>query len=233
MHASNATDRTKPSRRSDAAERILREAMRLFAEKGYERTSVPEIQAAAGLTPGSGALYKHYPSKEAVLRAGVERFIAVSEEQRAAFRTLDLPPADALVWVARRMLDVIAATRDEHRIVWREIEQFPALQAAVRREVMQSTYRALAAWLEEQARTGAIRAHDSDAVAAVLIGSLTMFRIFEALWGEKTVPIDDERFVRAWSDLVVAGLGLDAPPSGSRAARTGAPAKKRRAGGLG
>ena len=53
-------------RRSDAADRILREAMRLFAERGYERTTVPDIQEAAGLAPGSGAMYKHYPSKDAV-----------------------------------------------------------------------------------------------------------------------------------------------------------------------
>lgn len=35
-------------------ERILTEAMRLFGEKGYEATTIAEIEAAAGLTPGSG-----------------------------------------------------------------------------------------------------------------------------------------------------------------------------------
>jgi AcrR family transcriptional regulator len=55
----------KPS--SSVRERILFEATRLFAERSYERTSVADVQEAAGLTRGSGALYKHFLSKEALL----------------------------------------------------------------------------------------------------------------------------------------------------------------------
>src|SRR3712207_7446858 len=69
-------DSAPKPKRSTAKERILREAMRLFAERGYERTSIADIQAAAGLAPGSGALYKHFPSKEAVLAAGLDEFMA-------------------------------------------------------------------------------------------------------------------------------------------------------------
>jgi hypothetical protein len=38
-----------------------------------------------------------------------------------------------------------------------------------------------------------------------------MFKVFEAVWGEKTLPVDDERFKRAWLDLVTRGLGADKP----------------------
>ncbi|MGH9208726.1 MAG: TetR/AcrR family transcriptional regulator, partial [Acidimicrobiales bacterium] len=38
-------------------ERLVTEAMRLFGEQGYKATSVAQIEAAAGLAPGSGALY--------------------------------------------------------------------------------------------------------------------------------------------------------------------------------
>src|SRR2546429_239307 len=48
--------------------RILREAARLFAGKGFKGTTVAEIEAAAGLSPGSGALYAHFGTKEDVLR---------------------------------------------------------------------------------------------------------------------------------------------------------------------
>jgi AcrR family transcriptional regulator len=41
--------------------------MRLFSTKGFEATSVSQIEAAAGLSPGSGALYRHFASKEALL----------------------------------------------------------------------------------------------------------------------------------------------------------------------
>ena len=42
-------------------------ALDLFAEQGYEATSMRDIAAALGLSPG--AFYHHFPSKEAVLVA--------------------------------------------------------------------------------------------------------------------------------------------------------------------
>jgi AcrR family transcriptional regulator len=196
-------------RRSDAADRILREATRLFAEKGYERTSVPEIQAAAGLTRGSGAMYKHYPSKEALLAAVIGGFLDQAGQERATLGDLALPPGETLCWIARAVVDTLDRRRAELRIIWRDLQQFPSLQATVRSQIMQSSYRAIAAWLRAQAHQGHIREHDSEAVAAVIHGGLVMFKVFEAVWGEKTLPVDDERFKRAWCDLVGRGLGLD------------------------
>ncbi|MGY1944425.1 cytochrome P450 [Nocardia asiatica] len=45
-------------------DRIVAEALRLFAEQGYASTSVAAIEEAAGLSPESGALYTHFGSKE-------------------------------------------------------------------------------------------------------------------------------------------------------------------------
>ena len=70
---------------SPAAERLLAAAMTLFARNGYDRTSVGEIQEAAGLTFGSGALYKHFASKEAVLAEGMSRFVGHATAQRSTF----------------------------------------------------------------------------------------------------------------------------------------------------
>jgi AcrR family transcriptional regulator len=199
--------------RSDAAARILREALRLFSEQGYERTSVPDIQAAAGLARGSGAMYKHYHSKEAVLNAGIDRYISVARSSRAAIGDPELSPEAALEALARGMLDSLAGKRDELRILWRDVEQFPELQAGARREIMQATYATVASWLDRIAQQGLVPEHDSEAVAAVLVGSIAMFRVFPALWGERTIDIDDERFLRAWTRIALQTLGLDPPIS--------------------
>ena len=198
---------------SDGAERIVREALRLFAARGYERTSVPDIQQAAGLARGSGAMYKHFPSKEAVLREGINRFIGHARSAQASIGEARLGPREALETLAREMLTSLAERRDELRILWRDVEQFPDLQAAARREIMQGTYAAVAAWLRGAAEKGLIAANDSEAIAAVLVGSIAMFRVFPALWGEKTIEVDDERFLRAWGQLAAGGLGLDATSS--------------------
>lgn len=50
-------------------ERIVKEASRLFRERGFENVSVGEVMKAAGLT--HGAFYAHFDSKEALQAAAV------------------------------------------------------------------------------------------------------------------------------------------------------------------
>ena len=54
-------------------ERILDEALRLFARDGYEAVSVSAIAGALGIT--KGALYRHYPGKRAIFDAIIERMV--------------------------------------------------------------------------------------------------------------------------------------------------------------
>jgi AcrR family transcriptional regulator len=198
-------------RRSPAAQRILREAMRLFAERGYERTSIADIQAAAGLAPGSGALYKHFRSKEAVLAAGMDDFVEGAERARELIRTVPGPAEDALGVLARAAMQMLQDDRDVLRIVHRELEQFPALRDEVRERRMQTTYAAIADWLRDRAARGELRVEDPEATAAVLLGGLTSYKVFQALLGEPPARLDDERFVLAWLRVMLRGLLPETP----------------------
>jgi TetR/AcrR family transcriptional repressor of nem operon len=57
-------------------ERIVKEASRLFRERGFENVSVSEVMKAAGLT--HGAFYAHFGSKEELQAAAVAYGIKVS-----------------------------------------------------------------------------------------------------------------------------------------------------------
>src|SRR5215467_6873489 len=60
-------------------ERIVREASRLFRERGFENVSVGEVMQAAGLT--HGAFYAHFDSKEALQADAIAYGIEVSLER--------------------------------------------------------------------------------------------------------------------------------------------------------
>jgi TetR/AcrR family transcriptional regulator, transcriptional repressor for nem operon len=84
-------------------DRIIGEARRLFALKGYQATKLEEILRAAQVT--SGGFFHHFPSKEelglAVLRTHMERRGALLDELERG-----LPPAapeDPLYPVFRRL----------------------------------------------------------------------------------------------------------------------------------
>jgi AcrR family transcriptional regulator len=202
-------------RRSPAAQRILREAMRLFAERGYERTSIADIQAAVGLAPGSGALYKHFPSKEAVLTAGMDEFVAGAEQARELIRTVPGPAEQALEVLGHAAMRMLQDDRDVLRIMYRELDAFPALRDEVRDRRMQATYAALADWLRERAARGELRVEDPEATAAVVLGSVTSFKLFHALLGEPPAGLDDDRFIRAWLRVMLRGMGMGEPDAPS------------------
>jgi len=60
-------------------ERIVKEASRLFRERGFENVSVGEVMKAAGLT--HGAFYAHFASKEELQAAAVAYGMKVSLER--------------------------------------------------------------------------------------------------------------------------------------------------------
>ncbi len=57
-------------------ERIVKEASRLFRERGFEKVTVGEVMQAAGLT--HGAFYAHFGSKQELEEAAVAYGLALS-----------------------------------------------------------------------------------------------------------------------------------------------------------
>ena len=66
--------------------------MDLFAELGFEGTTISAVERRVGLAAGTGSLHRHFSSKESLLRAAVEREV---ERAIAAMRAdRDALPAD-------------------------------------------------------------------------------------------------------------------------------------------
>ena len=64
-------------------ERLLAVATRLFAEKGFEGTSVQEIVAAAGVT--KGAMYHYFASKDDLLYEIYHRLLVMQTNRLQQF----------------------------------------------------------------------------------------------------------------------------------------------------
>ena len=65
-------------KKGSAKERIIASAITLFAQKGYDKTSVREIVSSAGVT--KPVLYYHFQSKEGLLRAILSKAEAIQED---------------------------------------------------------------------------------------------------------------------------------------------------------
>jgi TetR/AcrR family transcriptional repressor of nem operon len=84
-------------------ERIVKEASRLFRERGFENVSVGEVMKAAGLT--HGAFYAHFGSKEELQSAAVAygQEVSLGRLQRSKGKTTKGSFADR--YLSRRHRD--------------------------------------------------------------------------------------------------------------------------------
>jgi TetR/AcrR family transcriptional regulator len=81
-------ERPRPS--ASTRERILDAAEALFAQRGLRGVGVREIAQASGLTPAS--LYNHFPGKQALYEAVLERGLRPLQELLESLAPRDLGP---------------------------------------------------------------------------------------------------------------------------------------------
>lgn len=74
-------------KKANTKERILNEAVKLFAKKGYEAVGVTEIADAVGIKAPS--LYKHYKSKRDIFESIIERVNEMDSEKAKSYEMPD------------------------------------------------------------------------------------------------------------------------------------------------
>ncbi len=184
----------------DTRARILSAAMRLFGEQGFAATSIAQIEDAAGLSAGSGALYRHFPSKDALLAAGVRERI---EDRGGLLESMQSPPAGVPV---ERLLHGIAAAgmqrlddeRDLSRILVRDLASKPELLAFFRDEELRTNHTALTSVLERLLPG----CDDPPALAAILIDAVSHYWLMADIYGgEHPSGVPQERYLAALANL--------------------------------
>jgi AcrR family transcriptional regulator len=184
-------------------ERLVTEGMRLFSEQGYQETSVAQIEAAAGLAPGSGALYHHFKSKEALLEAGIDRQLDrrnAMRDIRALFAGLgDL--RSELTMLGRYVLAVldeetqllqIASRVPSHRSKARLTDAYAAL--------FDGLYTELSDWV--QGWIPGVSQQSAATVGSVAVNALVGKRATRTLFGVTATDLPDEQYIAEWTALM-------------------------------
>ncbi|WP_285700916.1 TetR/AcrR family transcriptional regulator [Actinomadura sp. NBRC 104412] len=156
-------------RRSPVERRILDAALRLFAERGFDGTSVQEIVAAAEVT--KGALYHYFDSKDDLLYEIYRSLIARQLADLDRILAAGLPPRDAVREIVSGLIQSTAEHIDEAKVFAREMhrldhEHMHAVRADRRR------YHVRFRGLVEQAQKDGVFATEAsaDTVTIVALG---------------------------------------------------------------
>jgi AcrR family transcriptional regulator len=192
-------------------QRLLEEGMRLFAERGFRATCVGDIEAAAGLQPRRGALYKHFPSKLALLETAVRAHLdsaAVGAQQATQLDLVGLGEEDrallrsVLVSLGRWFLDEMDRMKDLTRVIEHDGSRMTALTAEVKANVVDLSYRATTALLN----TVTPRPRDPEATAVLVLGTLVALRRTTWTFDSAPLELDDDRALAAWAELMLLAL---------------------------
>jgi AcrR family transcriptional regulator len=189
--------------RGATRDRILEEALRLFAEKGFREVTVGAIEAAAGLAPRRGGFYRHFASKEAVLEETVERHARELEGlPGGAAGPPGGDPGARLRRLAARGLAFLRGQGPLLRVLARDGDRFPALRRRVLRRLVDPGY--LLARREFGRLRPAARPREVRGVAAVALGALVHFVEDEQAFGVPPARASEAAFVDAWVALLLA-----------------------------
>jgi AcrR family transcriptional regulator len=113
--------------------RLLSNATELFAKKGFDRTSVQEIVAAAGVT--KGAMYHYFDSKDDLLYEIYARVLREQMDQLEKVAGTEAPLRERLTAAASDVVVSTIANIDDNTIFMQSMHQLNAeKQKAVRAE---------------------------------------------------------------------------------------------------
>jgi AcrR family transcriptional regulator len=131
--AAGGTTRPAAGREEPVRRRLLAEATRLFADKGFENTSVQEIVTAAGVT--KGAMYHYFDSKDDLLREVYARVLRLQTDRLDRFADAPGPVAGRVHAAAADVIMTTIDNLDDFKIFFRSMHQLaPETQKSVRAE---------------------------------------------------------------------------------------------------
>lgn len=187
------------ARLNPTRERILHIAAELFARNGYDATGIAELGEAVNL--GRGALYHHIESKESLLFEISMRHMTAMADRAEALVAADTPPADKLRQLSRLLLRMIADSRPEATVTFRDARALSTDRAHL---LGDQRRRVEAAWqrlLDEGRDAGVFRAIDP-----VVMKGLWGMHVIAYRWIERDGELSPEQIADVFCDVLLRGV---------------------------
>ncbi|MEU4211211.1 TetR/AcrR family transcriptional regulator [Streptomyces sp. NPDC026206] len=201
MTTTTATAGTTENDGRPVPQRLLAAATRLFAEQGYDRTSVQEIVRAAGVT--KGALYHYFGSKDDLLHEVYGRVLRLQQERLDAFADADAPVERRLRDAAADVVVTTIENLDDTKIFFRSMHHLgpeKLRQVRAERRRYHERFRAL---VEEGRRSGVFgSATPADLVVDYHFGSVHHL----AGWYRPDGPLSPRQVADHLADLLMRAL---------------------------
>lgn len=184
--------------------RILAAAVDLFADHGYDATSVSQVISRAGVA--KGGFYHHFASKEELLYAVYGDLIQRQLEGMERILAQRMPPTETLRALIMDLVETTAASAREALVFSRELSQLGNRRIVQMRSMRRRYHNAVLKLVEDAQQRGQLRA-----VASPDIVTYTIFGVVNELprWYRPAGRVRPEQIGTEIADLVLTGLSAE------------------------
>jgi AcrR family transcriptional regulator len=195
---------------------LLDAALALFVEKGFAATRSEEVARAAGVSKGT--LYLYFPSKEELLKAVIQHYIANEIAAGAEQVAANEGPTSAVMeqllvgWWTRMYQSPASGV---FKLVLTEVRNFPEIAQFYSERVVEPGEALVAGLLRRGIERGEFAPADVDAAVHTILMPLVLLCIHKHTLGAcgsaKGLDADPIGFMRAHLHLVLKGLEQRVP----------------------
>lgn len=191
-------------RKKSTKGRLLRAAAKLFSANGYEKTTVGDIERAAGLSPRAGGFYRHFTSKESLLvELAVERF--ESPEKIGMFKAFPLGDTRAeLMFIARAYSQLNQDDLDITRVIRVQAARIPALKKKLN-EANTALSEAMTDWVATKPALKNKSRQTAAEITLIIFGGWLFYVSRRDEYPNKSA-ISEEKMLARWADHWAAAL---------------------------
>jgi AcrR family transcriptional regulator len=188
-------------------DRLVEAAIRVMSRPGGGLASIEAIAAEAGLT--KGAVYHHFADRGELLRAVARRVSPVDELRDQIAPTIDLPPREGLVVIARAYYAAMRSRADLIRNLAANSARDPELAEVVMSEIVGQGAPLMMGWFAYHVSRGRLRPVDPSLVIQALFGPVFLLMVlgptvFDRIAQAGIHPAVDN--VEAYVDLLLRGI---------------------------
>ncbi|GAB2662857.1 TetR/AcrR family transcriptional regulator [Saccharopolyspora gloriosae] len=196
-----AEARTAPETAETVPQRLLAAATRLFAEHGFETTSVQQIVDAAGVT--KGAMYHYFGSKDDLLYEIYARLLRVQTARMERDADGGAPVAERLHAVASDVVATTAANLDDTVIFFRSMHLLHPDKRTEVRAQRRRYHERVRALIEEGQAAGVFRTDKpAELVVDFFFGSVHHL----GTWFRRDGELTGEQIGEHFADLLLTSL---------------------------
>lgn len=182
-------------------DRVLQSAIELFADQGYDATSVAQVIGRAGVA--KGGFYHYFASKEELLYVVYGELITEQLAHLRGIRAAGAPPAKQLRAIITDLVVTTTANAQRALISVRELHKLGDERIAELRHARRRYHEAVVALVREAQRSGEF----GDVASAEMV-TFTIFGVINELplWYRRNGRKRPARIATELADFILAAL---------------------------